>query len=642
MTLDTFQTGAAYDVSLPGLQSGGIGDDLKRDSPRFCQRLVDYFLKRRSEFDGMWDLVDANYRHKGLEVSANPLSMQVDEIFPGRVYSLVHTIESQVAHDSPKFYLRGFTGIMEPETVPAMEDALNNEWMEDSTLDRETRLSIRDCIKYGRGIALTSFEADEDYDVDQATQEADEERAMAVSDPIAAQMTASIVAETAAAIADGAPEVEEETFEGDSRVICERVSTRRVSVRNFLIDPDATSEHDAKWMGRVVIADYEAVLRDPSFKRRKEIKPTSRERINFLFSDDADKLNPYKCVALYELFLRQPGGGWKLVVFADGHDFFMKEKMNPYWIGCPYDLLSWNDDGETAFPQSDILPVMSQILGERILLSKLIDAHSRQGHNTTFHTCDLDENLLKAARAPGVEKYVKVGTQVQGNLSSQFHKNQNEPISPEGMNLLAILEREIQVGSGIGPNQAGQAMKSETSATEAAEVAGFSRARGAHKFKAVEMFIASIARKRLGITAQFFRENPENVAYIAGKEAAAAWAKMRWTKGDVQRNLKVNVEPGSMRPINDDQRLKQLISFLGLAMQNPVWAAGIDQPGALKRAFQYLGFRRGDPLLLDQDPQKWGVAQALMGLLGQGGKASMTAPESAPANAGAVNQTNVA
>lgn len=642
MGFDTMRSGVGYDMSVPSVPSGRMsGDsDTGRQSVEWYQSLVQYYLDRRQKYQPFWDFVDVNYRHKSLEEKSDFL--QIREIFPGRVYSLVHTIESMVAHDNPKFYLRGYQGVMEEEVVPAMEDLLNDEWMEDTVLDREMRLCVRDCIKYGRGVMLTSYEADPDYDPDAAAKEAAEQRAQAASDPMMAQAEAELTGELAAAIAEAAPEEEEETYEQDSRVLRENISSRRIPLRNFLMDPDATGVEDAKWMGRCVLADYEAVLADPSFKNKAGLQPTTTERINYFYEGDSHT-NPYKMVALYEIFERQPGGGWRMIVMADGHKKFLRSKKNLYWVGNPYDLLSWNDDGVECFPQSDILPVMSEILGERVLMSKVIEAYARQANDTVYVAGDagMNEEDLKAPRTPGASKYIRCAGTTGVPLAGKFHKIPNDQLSQDALNLLAMLERGIQVGSGIGPNQSGMAMKSETSATEASEVAGFSRARGAHKYRAVEKFVAAIAQKRLGLMAEFYRDKPERIAYIAGKDAAIAWAKMKWTRGDVQANLRVNVEPGSMKPINDDTRLQQIISWMGLAMQNPVLATATNWPKLVARAARPMGFKKGDSLLIDQDPEKVSQAMGLMSLLESGGSGSGSPPaaQNSPSGAGQTAQS---
>lgn len=628
-TYRSMQRGVGYSIpeimlgKRKGQDTSGSKTAKRVRDAAWYQRLVDYCTNRRATYTPFWDLVEKNYRHTKLEQDVSD-EMLLDEIFPGRVYSIVHTTEAMVFNNRPKFFLRGASNAVQQGAVPVLEDMLNCEWQQDLAISDEVRMAVRDCIKTGTGVCLTTYEAE--FDPEAQEEAAEERRDMKVSDPALAQLDAAYEAQIAAALAPGRSPETTETYQQDSRILHERICTVRISPKNFLIDPDCTGPHNAKWMGDASIVDLEALRADPTLSNTSDIGPTSREFIRDRFGMPTDRYeSPYESVVVYRIFEKLPSGDWRFVIFAHGSDKFLAEKIHPYWIGCPYALLQWNQDGSSIYCQSDILPVFSQILGERILLTKVIDAYAREAEDTIFYdaAAGISREELNAERDPGSARYVKVTTSGK-SIQQSFFSPPKSPKSPDALNLLGILERSIQISTGIGPNQLSQAMKSGTTATEASEAASFARARGSHKFSAVENFIAQIAYHRLGLMAQFY--DAARVAQSAGAEYAESWASLAWTKSDVQHNLHVYVSPGSMKPENDETRVSQLVSFLGVVSQDPVMAVSVNKVEMMKRIFKGLGFHQGDPILLETDAQKIALASSLMHAVQlQGG---MTGPES--------------
>src|SRR3990167_9029947 len=122
----------------------------------------------------------------------------------------------------PKFFLEGWHGRITKEEVPALAAMLNNEWYVDYSLVREIKLCIRDCIKTGWGILLTSYDAEFDAKTqrDKAIAQAEE----AVTNPLLFMAEAT----QGQMLPEGLqPQEYQETFQGDSRVIMDAINSRR-------------------------------------------------------------------------------------------------------------------------------------------------------------------------------------------------------------------------------------------------------------------------------------------------------------------------------------------------------------------------------------------------------------------------------
>ncbi len=610
----------------------------KKGTPAWYERLVRYYLDRRGQHDSFWTQVERKYRSKRYETMAD--ADILDRVEPGRVYGTVHKTESLVLNRRPKFHLKGFTAAVSDIEIPALERGLNNEWSEDMRLSREMKLCARDCTKFGWGIALTTYEAD--FDSDEQRKNAEDRREMQSRDPLYASAVAEINAEAAKTAAQDAPPEDVETFEQDSRVLRESISTRRVSPWHFLVDPDATCLEDAKWVGRIIVAELDAVKADPLLSNTENLTATDVHSLGFMIDGDqrskygspGDKSTPYDLVTMYEIFERTPGGGWRMVVLARGHDEFLRIEENMYWVGCPYSLLRWNDDGEEIFAQSDFLPIWTQIVAEESLMTKAFDGYARDAEDKTFVDREAaTEESLWASDQPDSGLKVLVEVPQNKRLHDVIMPEPSKSKSwPDFMNFMGVIRTQIELGSGQGPNQQGQPLRSGTSASEAMEIANSARASVSHKQAAMEEFVASVAHQRLGLMAQFY--DAEKMTRIAGEGAGNAWAGINWVPGDVQQGLRLLVHQGSMRPVNDDAEFQKVMQTFSAVNSDPILRANTNIPALQKKLFESLWGADSELLVMEDDPQKVAEASALMGVQ-QAGGGSPPAPRGAAPQPGA-------
>jgi hypothetical protein len=160
-------------------------------------------------------------------------------------------------------------------------------------------------------------------------------------------------------------------------------------------------------------------------------------------------------------------------VFAKGHDKFLREEKSPYDLGCPYKLLRWNDIGQRIFSVSDIQPVLTHVIEEREIRTRLHDAYMR----AAVDVYAFDRSLLSAEEdirpltMEGIGLMLPLNGMTGRPIDQVVRLLPRNPQTNEALAYLSIIERNIQEGTGLGANQQLQALKSETSATEAAEIA---------------------------------------------------------------------------------------------------------------------------------------------------------------------------
>lgn len=583
-----------------------------KDTARWYQDFVDYYLKRRSEYAAYWKQVESQY-NRGRDMARRRAAAAV-AVVPGRVYDMVHSTEAQVLGTPPKFHFEGWTPTVERDQVPAFERAINNEWGEDRSIMQTIALGVRDCVKTGWGICLTSYSgpASDGATTESARlrrqQEADDPMLAAAIDEVATK------ASLEASLADSPEQLED--FELDTRVRTGTISSRRISPWHFVCDPDATCLDDASIVGRIIVRRLDAVLADPNFKGKTEgLQASLTQSFDFYGSDSAREKwrtseggsNPYDLVELYELFERRLDGRWDMVVIARDHPTILRKEEAFYWVGCPYSLLRWNDDGEEIFAQPDVAIVQDQLDAEVLLYTKSMDGYARDQEDTIFvdARAGITEKEWHAVNAPGVSKKIEVTVQQGSTLRDLIMKLPRDSKSAEPMNFLAMIQRAVEMGTGRGPNQAQQTLKSGASATEAQIIAQNALVSSSHKSRAGEAFVLDVALKRLGLMVQFY--DKERMTRLAGPEAAASWRggpSGTMTENDITLGLRVTVERGSMRPRDDAQLFQDMVTIATISANNPILFGNTDWATWQIEAYKALLGVAGENLLISADTEE--------------------------------------
>jgi hypothetical protein len=574
---------------------------LRRGSSEWLGVLLDYFDKFQDEYKPFWETVDELYRPRKFERQQSlSYSQVIDQVQPGYVHAFVHGIESMVLAQNPKLFVQGWPARFDESVVPHLQDIMHRDWTLAGRMSPEMRLVVRDTIKKGVG-AIESSVAFDDEDDDGDVFEAGDD------DEILRQIKAEIKAQDAAIEAGKPPPQARWSYDHDRRSMVGNILTKFIPIENYVGDPDATCNEDRMWSGKVFYADLDRMRMDKTLRNVGRLKRTHVP--DGVMSGYGDEEQPVNLVLLYLIHYRT-GDTFRQVLFAREPGVILKKRDDPYWIGDPTRTLSWNTDGRSIFGQSDILPVSSQIAQLHLLYTKITDAYARQSEKTTFYDkgANVPNETMQAIIDPAGRKFVPIQRATGMPLSALFHEQNPPNLSSDAINLIMLLERSVQQGSGFSPSQMGQVMKSDTSAQEAAQLKAGSDLRNLHKFEAVEDFISAVAQQRLGLMAQFYDE--EKIARIGGVDAARAWARLEWTREDVEHGLNVRVEPGTTRPINDDVRIEQLVNILRLVAQDPGASVMIDREELYRRLFKHMGFHDSGNLVRNKEEVAEIVAQA--------------------------------
>jgi hypothetical protein len=659
VSLDTARFENEVKLAAPLLEgdAGGSGPSQVREGTvQYMQRLVEYFYKRRSEYEPFWRAVEKAYQKpRGDQRAINPFGSRSKFMAdPGRVTSYATTTQSLALARKPRFKVESISGAAY-ETAMVAQKWLNKGWNLGRGLHRQTGWTVIDAYLYGQGWQMTTWDTSS-AKAERLTQQALKRRE---AEAIAAEEGVQLPDfDVERALVEAAKAPMDRTFgdEMDDAAMREAPATRHVPIAQMIFDPDARSIDNVLWVGRAV------VLPMPAWKAMKGIAASA------IVGAEADELEktgyragahdttaPYALGVAYEIYYREDGG-FTRYTFAMGSDRWVKPpEASPYWYPHPYEQLTWTDTGASIWPQSGLNPVWETLIEERVIRSKFMEAMfrglvSKHLYDNNF---SLSDASLRALKDPNVSALVGVDVQPGEDIQRRFAELKSTPFWPEIQQYLAVVYRDQEMGSGFGVNTLGQYGKSGTSATEADQVGQFVRARATPIYNATEAFVGSVAKKRLALLAQFRTPAvPENLEWIArhlGPESVKAWASRTLTPGDVDEDIDVSVQLGSMRPTSEDADLQRALMILQLLAGDPVQQILVDMPLLWKEIFDRSGYDADHPLVRNVSAEAYQEAQMQFALLGQlgGGAGSGSKPrQNAPpasgtrarqANAGAVN-----
>lgn len=597
--------------------------DTARFSPPWFERLLDgYIAERDRYYTQAWETAKEFYDPALCRKAANPFGalsgVAFDEaglydlvaIHPARIRNMMQSSEALSINSHPKILVNPLTPKM-GRVAPIFETAINVIWQRDRALMDAMRMAYRECWLTGFAFMLTGYMS-QSFKKDASSRRARARFAKSLLGNPLADSVAEIMTQEEALFEDSVDLDEQKpNFEQDSTWVKDSICSKFIPSKMIVFDPEAASVNEAAWIGRTILADHEAVKRDTNLAGTddlptllmKDTEDYQQTRLGVPPMGNGAESGPFRYVCLYEIFHRNDEDKWDLLVMAKGRKQPLRVEKNVYALGNPYSCLSWNRSGEAIFSQSDFEDVKTLIMAERVALRRLHDGVMR----SLLDSYILDKSLFPKPQEIQwliTEGIGKIGFAETGHTNKPLQHGvfqfPRTPVSAEVMAYLQMIDRHFQIASGLGPNQLGLPMKSETSATESKNVDDWVRLRGGVKYAAMEDFAADISHKQCQHMAQFF--DHDRMGTFAGPEAAAQWAREDFTDGDIQGGLMVKCEQGSMQPQNDEARASFAAEVFGLLKDpvlGPLLAGSVNVPGLLRMWSKARGLQDGNDIVLN-------------------------------------------
>lgn len=568
----------------PHSQMGGY--DRPLETPAAWLAEVELYLEHRKPYVNDWL---QNERMYDADPHVTPIDQRNYRL--GRAYGLMQSMISQHINARPKLFVNDLTGEA-PDEADLYQHLTNADWTFQDDAYAESTLAAFDMGLYGFGATMTVYETE----FEAAAKRREERNAQTEQ----AQRQGSVEElgdiRVEEALTQSAPE-HEPTYERDSRLLRERVSTIRVSPWDILMDPTARRYSELRWIGRRIELPKSDLADGPynsgqvnkvaySLGEHERYWPKDKkrkERLSTRFQNQVDNW-----ATIYEIWdiVNQ-----RIVVISPSNlDAFLRNDENPYLLPHPYQIESWTARGEYLLPRSDVSAVRNYLDEEETLRSKTRKAFEREREDVFFASRELNlgNDEFTAFTLPNGSRVVPLSCGAD-EMRNGILPVPTTPKTPDSMQHLAGIKSEIYDTLGVGPNQLGQGLKSETSATEAANVQRYVNAKAAFRAEAINRLVESIAFARLSLMAQFYEER--HIVQLAGRGGAKDWAGLRFENGDIQYRFAVRIDPGSMNPQDDMQKAATFQEMLQMALTVPALSQLFNIPNILASWLESRGIR---------------------------------------------------
>lgn len=494
----------------------------------------------------------------------------------GLPYAMSKTTEAALVANYPAFITKAMRSDAK-ERAKLARMVLKNKWNCD---DRQYLLSKWVLCGRHTGLMISHMVYEGDWTDVEMKQKERQAKIDARADMTSEE---AMLDETAQALVDAdMQEIEEgqaligETANHD--VAPRNVGVEFVSPFDYVPDPEAKNlVNGVRWefiRRRARLMDLRA---NKAYKNTDELRPNMATREGYMRAraevPEAYQMVEYYIGYDYEDPEFKEDGGAMIVIVPDQHLILYREK-NP-WGRRPIAVGEWNadisdpDSEMSIYPQTDFDSWKDYWKAFQDIMFRAF----RQLQKAPYSTIVLDETsemtdeqiiAVLANSGPGVVR-AALG---EKPISQVLMELQTKQVSPEYLNYLRFILEMIRIFEGLSANQlGGGALKSETSATEAAEIGNMSRARLDVKDRAVRRFVVATARNYLAAVFAF-HEIPEIIEWV-GEDVASEIDADKAKLGSLM-DISVSIEAGSMAPEGPQQKMAKLQTFLQALALDPM------------------------------------------------------------------------
>lgn len=506
--------------------------------------------RKEESYDATWKRLIDLYRGQHYEHFSDE-----DRILVNMAFSTVNVIAPSISVNYPKITVAAVNPENAPQAVIA--EAVVNYWWRHREIKSQFRRGVKDLLIVGHAWMKVSYKYVEEEEVgdDTDNNESDTEKNYT-------QTTYNVLEDT--------PFVE------------------RVSPFDIFVDPDGISMDDIKWICHRVRRPISDVRTDKRYNRsvRAEVSAVSfsryaNEEIAHRKINDRDE----GYADIYEFYdLRNN----TVSVFSDsGDSFLIKPQKMPYAFGHPFVMLRNYDVPDQFYPIGDleaIEPLQRELNSTR---TQMMNHRKRYARKYLYRESALDSNGRAALESDEDNVMVPViGEFPLGDVVSPFPALINPP---EFYNQSAMIEQDINAISGVAEFMRGSVSEIRRTATEVGLLQDAANARTADKLATIELGVANIGKRLLGLSQQFL--TGVQVARIIGKDGDAVWVK--YDRDYIAGEFDFEVVGGSTMPNNESARRAQALDMMN-AMA-PFAQAGIVDMGKLAAYVLQTGFGIKNP-----------------------------------------------
>jgi len=337
----------------------------------------------------------------------------------------------------------------------------------------------------------------------------------------------------------------------------------RVSPFDIVVDSEACSVRELRWIAQRSVRDLDAVKDDPAYDARARHKveadmsvansandtyDTGSDNGLSEASDDDDR------VTIWEFYDLQ-SGEW--CVFAqDGEGFLVKPTEIPTPFDNPFVMYRDHEVPECFYPIGEIESV--ETLQEELNKTRTQEINARKQFVRKFIARESTMGpRAREALASEIDGDVAVMTDDDRPLTDMIIAAPSLHFDPSVfIQHSQQIITDLQMVSGLSDYQFGQMPDTRRLATEAMAVEGATNARASFKLAKVERTLALTGRHLLSVMQAFMEA--ERVARVAGPGGEMLF---QFGPEDIEGEFDLIVEAGSTQPKNDMIRRQEAVTL---------------------------------------------------------------------------------
>lgn len=543
--------------------------------------------RRSAGYDMLWSRLIDLYRGKHFlgDVSDE------DRIAVNISFANVNTIVPSVAVNHPKITVMG-TSVDDGDQAIIAEAVTNYQWRRYG-FQTEIARAVKDSIIMGHGIVKVGWKYEErEEPLSDEEMEAEFERKRREADAYAVENPD---------LAAGLPTDDEirSSLEGSTKRVAveDRPFVERVSPFDLLMDPEATTFDNVKWIAQRVVRTMQEIQNDPRISERAKSKvepdstiasdpndPRGKNKSN-LAMVDPDRVTTWEYYDLQR--------GIMMILSEAGEEYLLPPTEMPYAFGHPFVFLTNYEVPDHLYPMGDleaIEPLQHELNKTR---SMMMNARKHYGRKYLYdeRAFGPEGRRALASNKDGAMVPVIDSTRPLDEVIRPFPF---VPLSPEVYSYSEQVTGDINAISGVNDYARGNAPEIRRTATEASIIQDAANGRAADKLARVERFVAQVARKVVQLNQQYM--TGELAARVMGPQGEA-W--FTYTAEDISGEFDFEVEAGSTQPMNESTRRQQTIAMLN-AMA-PFIGTVVDPMAMAQHALKYgFGIKNPERFLVNQ------------------------------------------
>lgn len=336
----------------------------------------------------------------------------------------------------------------------------------------------------------------------------------------------------------------------------------RVSPFDVVVDPDACSVRELRWIAQRTIRDLDEVRDDPAYVATARHKvqadmssgnPDDRYR-DYSWQSAPQAAEDDERVTVWEFYDLQEK---EWAVFAEnGEGFLIKPAPIPHPYPNCFVMFRDYDVPDTFYPMGEIEAIES--LQEELNKTRTQQVNARKQFIRKFigREAALGDRAREAL-ASEVDGDVAFITDDDRPLNDIIVQAPSLTFDPNLFNAHSgQIVQDVQMVTGLSDYQFGQMPDTRRLATEAMAVEGATNARSSFKLSKIERTLARVGRCLLAVMQEFM--DTERVARVTGPGGEMLF---QYTADDIEGEFDFSVEAGSTQPKNDMIRRQEAVTL---------------------------------------------------------------------------------